>query len=798
MIERWLQILLVALSAFGLAMLNELDQSRQVQFFFLIAAIASILIVDTWKWTAIPRWAANLLALIAMVACARKFYSGGQAFQLSAVADLLLYLQLILFFQEKQLRVYWVLLVLGFLRVIVASTTEPEASFAPLLVLFLISAIGALTCFYLWREEDRLKAANARARLTSDETTLPALRATTSLLEHAKARVGQSIHAEYLRPPVFESRRLLWGIFRETGRITVLTLVFAALFFAVVPRIGEGGWVMAHIGRALTGFSPEVQLHQIATLQQNPEPVFRLRLEDANSKIPIRLTEPIYIQGNVLRFYGRIGIGSKFGWVKSDPGVAAVQENTTVPLHEGGEAAVRQTYTLDAPVRGNGTLFAIYPLFRSATTPRDLRLIDKGNILYGRGRSGFEYGLLTTAFKNNRQSELRPIDDREDPNYIDLVTFESSRFPGLMAKCDAILQAAPGVSESRLQLVNALTVHLQSSGEYQYSVDRSNIRLAPGVDPVEDFVTTSKKGYCQYFASALALMLRHRNIPSRIVNGYCTNEYNDVGGYYQIRQLHSHVWVEAYLRNEDLVPFGAAVQEKYPRGAWVRLDATPEGELPAFQASTANVAGDSMNFAQILWRDYVVGMNPQRQQKTVYDPFKSTFLDSVKGFFDANAWSNWWSRFSQMNFFRDLLSGAWFNWRGGAAAMSTVAGLYLAYQFLAWLITSLREQWKRKREQITSAKARSHVEFYDRFEALLKRLGHVRETGVTPREFAHQLAPGLASSIDPQWNGDSNAFIDLYYSVRFGERVMDSDRQLLVDQILKKLSEVEQTSIKKV
>jgi protein-glutamine gamma-glutamyltransferase len=796
-IERLLQILLVTMSGFGMAMLAELDQSRQMQFFFMVASIASIVIVDSWKWTAIPRWAANLLALVAMLACARKFYSGGQAFQLSAVADLLLYLQLILFFQEKQQRVYWVLLVLGLLRVIVASTTEPEAYFAPLLLLFLASAIGALTCFYLWREEDRIKIGASALQKEPPEVAMAPSDLAPGSLELAKVRVAQPTRAEFLRPVPIESRRLFWGITRETAKITLFTLVLAAVFFAVMPRIGENGWAMAQFGRALTGFSPDVQLHQIASLQQNPEPVFRLRLEDAYSQAPLRVDAPLYIQGNVLRFYGRLGAGTRYAWVKGDPGVAPIQEINTIPIAPGSESLVRQSFTLDAPVRGNGVIFAIYPFFRASTTPREFRLIDKGNTLYGRGPAGFEYSLLTSAFIRSRQSELRPVDNREDPNYLDLVSFEETRFPGLMAKCDAILEASPGAAENRLQLANALTEHLRASGEYIYSVDRSNIRLPTGMDPIEDFVTTSKKGYCQYFASALALMLRYRNIPSRIVNGYCTNEYNEVGGYYQVRQYHSHVWVEAYLRNEDLAAFGSAVQAQHPRGAWVRLDATPEGELPAFQTNNSTVASDSMNFAQILWRDYVVGLNTQRQQKSVYDPFKSTFFDSAKALFDANAWRDWWARVSQMNVFREFLSGNWFNWRGGVAAMSLAAGLYLAYHFLLWIYVVGGEYWKFKREKRSLAKSRSNVEFYDRFESMLKRLGFVRDLGQTPREFAHDISPSLASSVDPKWNGNSDEFIRLYYGVRFGDQILDQDRQEQIEQILKSLSEASQSVSKK-
>jgi transglutaminase-like putative cysteine protease len=788
MVERTLQFLLVALALIGLAMLGDLGQSQQLQFFFVLGAIASVFIVDIWKWTAAPRWMANLLALIAMIACARKFYGGGQSYQLSAVADLLLYLQLILFFQQKILRVYWVLLVLGLLRVVVAATMEPDAYFAPLLILFLLTAVGALTCFYLWREEDRLNDGEVQSTPSVEVSPSRPLGLEPSLLDSAKALVSAKSAVSRVSSLEQDPISLFWGVLRETIRVAGASLVLAGVFFALMPRLGEDGWALAKIGQAISGFSPDVQLHSIATMQQNPEPVFRLKLESVYSKDPIKLDDPLYIQGNVLRYYGRSGGGIRHSWSKSNPGAAPRQEITDIPAASGQPALVRQTYTLDIPIRGAGTLFAIYPLYKTAATPKSVKLLDKGNYLQGSGSIGYEYSLLTTSIEDGRQNEFRPMDGRDDPNYIDHWEFDSTRFKGLMAKCDAILNATPSASDSRAETAKVLAAHFNSSGEYQYSLDRSNIRIPSGVDPIEEFVTTSKKGYCQYFASALAIMLRHRGIPSRLVNGYCTNEFNEVGGYYQVRQLHAHVWVEAFLKPDDLAQISPEMRSRYPAGAWMRMDPTPEGGLPGFQTSNTTVATDSMNFAQILWRDYVVGLNPRRQQQVVYDPFKSTMLDSVKGLFSLSAWREWWSRIRQLDGIRELLSGNWFNWRGGLAAMTLFAGGYVFFHLFRWMFRSVRSMLKRSRANREFARSRSKVEFYDRFEALLKRLGLNREPGQTPREFIATSLPKLERSLQPQSGQQSRELIDTYYQVRFGELVLDTPRQKQIEQVLETLA----------
>ena len=72
----------------------------------------------------------------------------------------------------------------------------------------------------------------------------------------------------------------------------------------------------------------------------------------------------------------------------------------------------------------------------------------------------------------------------------------------------------------------ALEAFLRDSGQFTYTLqmdvkDRS-------LDPVEDFLVNRKKGHCEYFASALALLLRSVNIPSRVVNGFKGGDWNEL------------------------------------------------------------------------------------------------------------------------------------------------------------------------------------------------------------------------------------------------------------------------------
>jgi len=82
-------------------------------------------------------------------------------------------------------------------------------------------------------------------------------------------------------------------------------------------------------------------------------------------------------------------------------------------------------------------------------------------------------------------------------------------------------------------------------------------------DPLANFLFERKQGHCEYFASAMAVMLRTLRIPSRVVNGFQTGEYNDLTSQYVVRASNAHSWVEAY----------------FPGYGWVAFDPTPAAPL---------------------------------------------------------------------------------------------------------------------------------------------------------------------------------------------------------------------------
>jgi transglutaminase-like putative cysteine protease len=113
-------------------------------------------------------------------------------------------------------------------------------------------------------------------------------------------------------------------------------------------------------------------------------------------------------------------------------------------------------------------------------------------------------------------------------------------------------------------------------------------------DPLEYFLLVSKKGNCEYYASATALLLRLMDVPARVVGGFKGAVWNNYGNYYIITNSMAHVWVEAYIN-----------------GKWVRVDTTPPYQSPALRRiSTFSLIMDSM---VSFWYSNVVGFSAEKQ-----------------------------------------------------------------------------------------------------------------------------------------------------------------------------------------
>lgn len=129
-----------------------------------------------------------------------------------------------------------------------------------------------------------------------------------------------------------------------------------------------------------------------------------------------------------------------------------------------------------------------------------------------------------------------------------------------------------------------------STNGFSYSLKLENYEN----DPLEYFLLVSRKGNCEYYASATALLLRIMGVPARIVGGYKGAIWNNIGKYYIVTNSMAHVWVEAFVN-----------------GSWIKVDTTP----PYLPAGIRKVSWFSLLSDTVMsfWLSKVVGYSIEDQ-----------------------------------------------------------------------------------------------------------------------------------------------------------------------------------------
>ncbi len=370
----------------------------------------------------------------------------------------------------------------------------------------------------------------------------------------------------------------------RSGLLLIHALPIMMIAFVLFPRLNGPFWAIPRSGAgAITGLSDEMSPGSITRLLESSAVAFRVRFDDAVP--PARLR---YWRGPVLsNFDGRkwslfqqndrpIGVNQIKG-----TGDALGYEITLEPHRKNWLLALDQANPDKLPTNFNMT--------------SDRRLFRKQpvtQLLQYRLESWPDYRADVTAPDWTRRRDLQ------------FNTNQNKRTQAMMQRWKA--------EGSQPEIVNR-ALRLFREQEFVYSMTPPALRSANTVD---EFLFSTRRGFCEHYASAFTLMMRAAGIPARVVLGYQGGETNPYSQHMTIRQSDAHAWSEVWLQDRGWVrvdPTGAVAPERVELGV---ADALPDGELlPGFfRAYTwlhqVQLGWDAVNSG---WNQWVLGFDREKQ-----------------------------------------------------------------------------------------------------------------------------------------------------------------------------------------
>jgi len=767
---RLLPILTATLAALGTLLLGMGQREPGLPVLVVLSAGVSVWLTDLAGWFRLHRLVAGGLAIIAfLVALSRAVPISGIT-SILPIARLLVYLQIILLFQTKQVRIYWQLVVVSLLQVLVAAVFSQGAVFGLLMVVYLFVALAVMTLLFLTSESlQYADGSGAGPRPRAIET------AETEGRRWPLADAEPEFVGQIARLPEAP------GAGRELAqRIMTMglgTLCLTAVAFFALPRLGRPAWRSPlSPPRRMVGYSDHVELGSMGSVLQSPDEVARVELIDPTTGRSLHRDEAIYLHGTVLTQYR----DRSWTYTESQWPPGPLQRTSGRPVEA---LLVRERITIEP--MNHEDLPYVRPLVVDQTSPdiefdqRRERLLRAAH----RRMERFSYSVETTALSTRRQVDLVPALFRPDEE--DLLDVPREAVPSLVRLGERWMAASKLPAERRIERARYLEKQFLQSERFKYSLRAQRTDFQ--IDPIEDFIANRPEGHCEYFATALALMLRTQGIPSRLIVGFCCDEYNGLGGFYQVRQLHAHTWVEAYIEPGQL-PGHLKGNRRWRHGGWLRLDATPGASEGRSSTSGTLLApiGRGVSWLEFVWNNYVMEMDRARQRKAVYEPL----LETLKGVYSDLTDSAWWSELGgkaiRLVDPRNWNVSGWFSWRGGLASVAVGLLLVLLYRLGRWIVRLVRRRVDAARRR--RALRRIEIEFFRRMSRLLARQGFRRPPSQTPREFAKAAGRRIAERHgDPDLGGLPLVVVEAYYRVRFGGGPLDNVERLAVEQALERL-----------
>lgn len=493
---------------------------------FLLARQRTVLL--SVRWT-------NFLTIACIVFYLADQFVISRAF-LPALVHLVLFVMLVRLFSAQRDRDHYLLAALSFVMVLAAAILTVDSTFLFALAGFIL--VGVATFVLM----EMLHAA-----------------------QHAPVQGREpNVHRAY--------RKLSFAIAGIAPVLLVFILAAAAAIFFVLPRI-SAGYLNASTGNndLASGFSDRVQLGSIGQIQKSKKVVMHVQVEGGGGALQLKL------RGVTLtRFDGMNWLSLSNKGVLLRNGDGSFDLLTRASMAKGRLVHYRVTmepllndvfFLLARPERLQGSYKAV-----AENGDWDVFDLDGEHPV---ARYEADSIVRTPVSKTDRVVSAA--------NYPADFATEYLQLPQLDPRIKNLAEQVTAPVQSPLDKASAIESYLRL--HYGYTLQLPS-KTPP--DPISNFLFVRKRGHCEYFASAMAVMLRSIGIPSRLVNGFSGGDFNDLTGQYVIRASDAHSWVEAYI----------------PGQGWMEFDPTPAS------APHAETRWDRvmmyLDAASSFWQDWII------------------------------------------------------------------------------------------------------------------------------------------------------------------------------------------------
>lgn len=366
-----------------------------------------------------------------------------------------------------------------------------------------------------------------------------------------------------------------------TAALSGVTVLMSGLVFVTFPRIPRN-WSGPNLrgGDAqMAGFSDQVSIGEFGSrIADNPEVVFRVEFPDGVPDNPAGL----HWRG---RSYDRF---DGVRWSRSRGAAAAVPPE--LYWARWGQTTIRQQ--IFGGPGGAPVLFGLHPILDVRERPGMRSFQDLTGDIRFWGTNDPVYTVFSGA-RRPPEAALRAAGDGVPPAggaYLQLPDLD----PRIPALADSLTS---GLST---RYARVLAVEQYFKREFSYTLD---LPLRQDQASLGFFLFERRAGHCEYFSTAMVVLLRSVGIPARNVNGFLGGTWNTEGRYLAVTQNDAHSWVEVWFPDLGWVPF-----DPTPSGSRAASVGTQEGRTSLLQSTRAFF--DALSHR---WNKWVLNYNIQRQ-----------------------------------------------------------------------------------------------------------------------------------------------------------------------------------------